>query len=76
MNSEEQEFDDYPDEVWASKEAFLKRFRIVEGEELAELKRRIARARSSSGSSGSVVKNDIARSDGQQKKTGSRRNRS
>ena len=44
MRNKEKEFDDYPDEVYASEEAFLKRFRILEGEELAEHKRRVAKA--------------------------------
>lgn len=44
MSNKEIEFDDYPDEVFASKKAFFKRFRILEGEERAEHKRRIAKA--------------------------------
>ncbi len=45
MNNKETELDDYPDEVFASEEAFLKRFRIVEGDELVKLKQRIVKAR-------------------------------
>ena len=45
MNDKEREVDDYPDEVFASEEAFFKRFRIVGGDELVKLKQRIARAR-------------------------------
>lgn len=47
MNSKEIELDDYPDEVFASEEAFLKRFRPLEGDKLIEHKRRIAKARAS-----------------------------
>ena len=46
MSSKEIELDDYPDEVFASQEAFEKRFRRLEGDELAEHKRRLAKARS------------------------------
>lgn len=45
MNDKEREADDYPDEVFASEEAFFKRFRIVEGDQLVKLKQRIAKAR-------------------------------
>ena len=45
MSNKEIELDDYPDEVFTSEEAFLKRFRRLEGDELAEHKRRLARAR-------------------------------
>lgn len=51
MSIKEKEIDDYPDEVFASEEAFFKRFRIVEGDELAGLKRRIAKARAGVGKS-------------------------
>lgn len=44
MRNREKEFDDYPDEVYASEKEFFKRFRILEGDELAEHKRRIAKA--------------------------------
>lgn len=44
MNKKEIDLDDYPDEVFASEEAFFKRFRIVEGDELLKLKQRIAKA--------------------------------
>lgn len=48
MKDKEKEFDDYPDEVYASEEAFFKRFRVVEGEKLVALKQRIAKARGKS----------------------------
>ena len=44
MKNKEKEFEDYPDEVYASEKEFFKRFRNLEGEELAEHKRRIAKA--------------------------------
>jgi len=45
MSKKEIDLDDYQDEVFASEEAFFKRFRVVEGDELVELKQRIAKAR-------------------------------
>ncbi len=44
MSNKEKEFDDYPGEVYANKEAFLKRFRILEGKERDEHRRRIEKA--------------------------------
>jgi len=48
MKDKEKEFDDYPDEVYASEKAFFKQFRVVEGEKLVALKQRIAKARGKS----------------------------
>lgn len=45
MSNKEIELDDYPDELFATEEAFLKRFRRLEGDELAAHKRRIANTR-------------------------------
>ncbi len=45
MSNKEIELDDYPDEVFATEEAFLKRFRILDGDELITHKRRIANSR-------------------------------
>ncbi len=45
MSNKKIELDDYPDEVFATEEAFLKRFRRLEGDELAIHKRRIANSR-------------------------------
>lgn len=44
MKNKEIENDDYNDELFASEEAFKRRFRIIEGDELTALKGRIARA--------------------------------
>ena len=45
MSNKEIEIDDYPDEVFATEEAFFKRFRRLEGDELVAHKRRIANTR-------------------------------
>lgn len=44
MSNKERDLDDYPDEVFATEETFFKRFRRVDGDELAAHKRRIANA--------------------------------
>jgi|SRR5580765_8817636 len=45
MSNKEIKLEDYPDEVFGSKKAFLKRFRILEGDEAAKHKRRIAKGK-------------------------------
>ncbi|MEQ1605144.1 MAG: BrnA antitoxin family protein [Pyrinomonadaceae bacterium] len=44
MSNKDKDYEDYPDEVYASEAEFLKHFRVLEGDELSQHKLRIAKA--------------------------------
>lgn len=48
MKNKEKESDDYPDEVYASREEFFKHHRVLEGDEREKMIARIAKARGKS----------------------------